>query len=125
MLKLNKTLIGLSTSAFILLSGGLAIALDTDKPVFPMDRHTKNSCEHAIIAKTPNGRKDLTFGGVEQQSNHVSIVDGTIKTKLHGEQWSKIRWTCRIEPKRGKVIRVEFHLPTSSSRLMAAAAYLR
>ena len=125
MLKLNKTLISLSTSAFILLSGGLAIALDTDKPIFLLDKHVKQSCEREIVAKTPNGRKDLTFGVFEQPSNHLGIAEGTIKTKLHGERWSKIRWNCRVDPKRGKVIRVEFHLPTSSSRLMAAAAYLR
>lgn len=123
--KLNKTLIGLSTTAFVLLSGGFAIALDSRERAFPSDNHWKRSCERAIFAKTPNGQKDLTFASFEQQSSHFGIVAGDVKTRLLGTTWSKIRWNCRVDPSSGKVIRVEFHLPTSSSRLMAAASYLR
>ena len=125
MLKLNKTVIGLGATAFILLSGGLAIALDTQERASSRDNQWKRSCERQILVKTPNGRKDLTFASFEQQSGPFGIVEGSLKTKLLGKRWSKIRWNCRVDAKSGKVIRVEFYLPTSSSRLMAAASYLR
>ena len=121
----NKTILGLTASACILLSGGLAIALDTGDDELLGNPVWKRSCERQVIKKTPNGQQDLRVTSFKQQGNRIGIVAGSLKTKLGRDRWSKIGWTCRVDPTSGAVVRVAFDLPTSSSRLMAAASYLR
>jgi hypothetical protein len=125
MFKPSKTFLSVAASASILLSGGLAIALDNGDDELLGNPAWKRSCERQIVQKTPNGQKDLAFASFKRQGEHLGIARGSVKTKLYQNRWSQIPWSCRVNPANGEVIRVTFDLPTGSSRLMAAASYLR
>lgn len=124
MLRLNKTLTGLATSAVILLSGGLAVALDSD--VDPtVEQRLMRACERGVEVGSPQGHRDMAIAGYQRETPLIGIVKGSLKTQIPSKRWAKVNWTCRVHPKSGRVLRVEFAWPSGGTRLMAAASYLR
>jgi hypothetical protein len=124
MFKPNKTLVGLAASATILLSGGLAIALDAVETE-PVDQHLVRACERDVQNRSPQGWRNIRFRGYEQESPGVGLVTGSFKTQTQTNRWEQVGWTCRIHPKSRRVLRTEFSWTSGGGRLMAAAAYLR
>ncbi len=123
--KLNKTVIGLAASASIMLSGGLAIALDAVEHFDPVDQRVLRACERDVQARSPQGRRDMMVLGYGQESPRVGVVTGSLMTRISADRWERVRWTCRFHPESRRVLRTEFSWAGSGSRLMAAASVFR
>jgi len=121
MLNSSKLLSSLIVGAFFLLAGGMAFALDTGHGGPIIEERVERACHRMIESRSPHGQREMTTSSFELESARVGVAKGSLRTEFLPKRWSRINWTCRVHPKSGRVLRVEFEQVTKGSRLLAAA----
>lgn len=87
-----------------------------------MDKSLEKACHQDVKRRTPLGHRDIQTIGYQQQGDEIGIARGSVQTRASGRGWAGVNWTCRVDLKKAKVLRVEFARSSSSSRLQAAAS---
>ncbi len=125
MSKLQKAIISVIMSALVLVSAGLAIAMNHDDIVAADEQRLKRVCERKVSERTPNGKREMKAVSYRLESPHVGVAKGSFKTEFRPNRWTPLSWTCRLNPKSGRIISVEFGWTSGGSRLLAAARLRR
>lgn len=87
-----------------------------------MDKHVELACHREIKIRTPLGHRDIQTIVYRQEGSLIGVARGSVRTQASRNNWSEVYWTCRVDHRKGRVLRVEFSRSTGSSRLLAAAA---
>lgn len=86
-----------------------------------MDKHVEQACYREVKTRTPLGHRDIQTVSYRQESALIAVARGSAQAQVSPNSWSNVQWSCRIDQKRGRVLRVEFGRSTSTSKLLAAS----
>ena len=125
MSKLHKAIIGVIMGVLVLISAGLAVAMNHDDLAAADEQRLKRVCQRKVSERTPNGKREMKVVSYRLESPDVGVAKGSFKTEFRPNRWTPLNWTCRLNPKSGRVLSVEFGWTSGGSRLLAAARLRR
>lgn len=99
----------------------VAAAWAVNSKAVVMDKHVERACHREVKTRTPLGHRDIQTASYRQEGAAVAIARGSVQAQASPNSWSNVQWSCRIDQKRGRVLRVEFSRSTSTSKLLAAS----
>ncbi len=118
----SKWTASLIMSVFVITAGVMAVSLDVKHGDPVIEEHVERACHRMIESRSPHGQREMKTLVYDLETPHVGIAKGSFQTKIVPKHWAQINWTCRVHPKSGRVLRVEFGQSSGASRLLAAAA---
>jgi hypothetical protein len=117
--------VSLLVSSLVLVIGGLAIAGSLDAEVMAIDPHVERACHREIKKRSSFGHRDIQTLNYDLESSSVALAKGSIKAHYAADRWATMKWTCRVHPGSGRILRVDFGWSRGgANRLIAAAGSL-
>lgn len=115
--------VSLCVGVFVLMISGLAFALDAAQAGPAIEMRIENACHRMIKSRSPHGHRDLRTFTYEIEAPYVGVATGSLKSQISSKRWSQINWTCRVHPKSGRILRVEFEGLSMGNRLLASSRF--
>ncbi|MGH1483713.1 MAG: hypothetical protein ACRBM6_34335 [Geminicoccales bacterium] len=101
-----------------LISGLIVIVLGglTKSWAVGIDQRLERACHGAVTKRAPFGHRDIETTAYSDEDEDIGIAEGVMMARYDRTNWTKIAWTCHINPKSGRVVHSEVKLAGAGSK---------
>jgi len=121
MLKSDAMTVGLLIGGLLVTIAGVAVMARVGGNDIVIDAKLERACEREVAKRSPNGHRDLQTHSYRSTDDDNGILSGSVRSQYADDAWVPLSWACRVHADSGRVLKVEFEIQTSGSRLKAAA----
>ena len=86
----------------------------------PIDARLASACEREAAKRSPGGYRELETHSYRKGDAGVGILHGSLRSIIARNESVTLNWACQVRVTSARVLKLEFELRTSGSRLKAA-----
>ena len=122
MLKSNTVKVGLIIGGTLAAIAGVAASVKVGGTAKqPIDARLASACEREAVKRSPGGHSDIETHSYRDADGNLGLLYGSLRSQYADDAWVPLSWVCHVRVDSGRVLKVEFEIRTSGSRLKAAA----